>query len=584
MTPNSLENVKGGDKTKKVVILVLVVVLFLSNVHVTRSADTIRVLVDESRVGECDLSLKEQSIALGLAQSIDWRCSFDNEEQGWGFSSLAVTVRKVASLEIRKKGSLTYDTLKDYDVLVIASFVERYTSSEVDAIRQFVENGGGLLLLADSEFPHNSVSRAFDVQFDPEGVAVAFKNGESRKYFWISFPYIYWISPLKEYFSPIKDIRRHPVTKDIGEVDFFNIVPISSYGSGKVLMKTGKDTWADKIGEGMGRKEDDEDEGPFDIALAMEVGKGRAVFIGTSDSFWNMVTSFEDGNLDLFRNAVEWLGGPGGPYKQYRVINEQAQQTFTDAVTMFKNHQFSQAIAKFNEAIISFEESNKIYVNSEAANGIAEAEDYITKCETGIEANESFDNAQSLYDKHEYEKAIEEFEKARSLYEEIEYTARALECSKKVEKSNAWIALREKATQELADAETAFANAPSTFNPSEYENARTLFEKAKSMWQEYDDPEKVAVCQEKIDQCTSEIAKIKRNRIVTIIAVAVVIVVAIAVVIKRKGRRKEIKEGESAPPPPAGDEGKLKALSDRYIKGEITKEEYENLKSDLEKK
>lgn len=174
--------------------------------------------------------------------------------------------------------------------------------------------------------------------------------------------------------------------------------------------------------------------------------------------------------------------------------------------------------------------------------------------------------------------------KARSLYEEIEYTARALECSEKVEESNAWIALREKATQELADAETAFANAPSTFNPSGYENARTLFEKAKSTWQEYDDPEKVAVCQEKIDQCTSEIAKIKRNRIVTIIAVAMVIVIVIVVVIKRKGRRKEMKEGESAPLPPEGDEGKLEVLSDRYAKGEITKEEYENLKSGLEKK
>lgn len=585
-----LTNITGGDKTKKVIVFAFVALLVLSSVKVTSSAEQIKVLVDESRV----VSLPEDD-QKGLIEELDfprttnWKYSFENNDEAWGLGTLSKKIQEVASVDVRKSGKLSYSTLKNYDVLIIASFENSYSSKEAEAIKQFVENGGGLLMLADPEAPNNSISRSFDVLFSSETVNVGDKNSSvtsRRRFVWAERGIVLTVP--KIYFNIIEDFKNHPITKGIEEFGMYSGIPISEYKAGKVLATTSKDTWADKSGEGAGSVDDDEEEGPLDVLLAIEnASKGRAVFFASSESFWNCIVGSEDYNTQLIANAVEWLGEPGGPYKQYKVINEQAQQTLSDAVSLYESYEFSQAISEFNNAIDLFEESNEVYSNAEATEGIEEAEGYIEKCETGIKANETFDTAEDLYDKREYEKAIEEFEKAKSLYTEIEYTEKASECDTKVDESNAWIALRGRANQEFSDAEAALSTAPSTLDPSGYENAKSLFEKAKSTWEEYDDPAQVQACQEKMDFCDDEIAKIEKNRLMLIVVVIVVVVVVIVVVmfVVRRRKPKEIKavEEEYRPPPPPAEEGALAALNDRYARGEITKEEYEKLKSVLEK-
>ncbi|WP_297499836.1 DUF4350 domain-containing protein [Thermococcus sp.] len=44
---------------------------------------------------------------------------------------------------------LTYDRLKDYDVLILTNPKEPLTSEEIEAIREFVKNGGGLIVAGD---------------------------------------------------------------------------------------------------------------------------------------------------------------------------------------------------------------------------------------------------------------------------------------------------------------------------------------------------------------------------------------------------------------------------------------------------
>lgn len=506
----------------KLVVVVVALVLILSNIHYTEGAETIKVLVDESRV-------------LALLGTY----SFEDTEGSSGFGSAAEKIRAVGSIDIKKSGTLTYDELKNYDVLVIASYKDKYSSSEADAIRKFVENGGGLLFMSDflsSGDNANSVSKSFNVSFDSPFLALIVDD-KAKKFASGSFQFY------------ATDITSHPITEGVKQVALNGAVPISKYKSGNVLIKTSSNSWVDELGKTSNKKDIDEESGPFDILLAMEnIGKGRAVFFGCASSFFNWVVDTADQqNLKLLANAVEWLGEPGGPYKQYKNLNEKAQQAFSDAVALFDSHKFSEAKAGFEGAILRFEESNSIFKNADATKGIEDAKAYIAKCETGMEADQTFAKALSLLDSRDYEKAIEEFNNAKPLYDEIGYTEKSNECTAKVDECNKWIALRDKAKQQFQAAEDAFSKAPSTFSTAGYTQAKSLYEEARKTWKEYNDPAQVTACDEKISQCDAEIAKINRNLMMVTVAIVVIVVVIVIVVVFLRMRKPKAE----APPPAA---------------------------------
>jgi tetratricopeptide (TPR) repeat protein len=614
-------NIKGGENVKKVIITLLIVLL-LSTFSYGGCAETensyLKVLVDETDIVQISDSDQEIFIEeFDFSRDTDWDYSFSNNDELWGYGTIRKKLEEFAAVDIKKSGSLNYATLKNYDVLILASFTESYSSKESEAIKQFVENGGSLLLLAENEHANNSVSRVFDVTFSSETVYIANEGMGKGTRKSISYPSRgIALMAAKIYYLTIEDIKNHPVTEDLEEFYLYESVPITSHKRGTVVAKTSTETWADEEGDGMGDKDSDEDEGPFDVVLAMDkVGKGRAVFISSSTSFWNLFADKYEDNVQLIANAVRWLGEPGGPYKQYKTVVEEAQQKLSSATSLFNSHQFSQARTAFETAIDIFEESNTIYRNNDAVVGIEEAESYIEKCETGLEANDIFDTAQDLFQQRDYEDAITEYENAQVLYEEIEYSERVTECTQKIEESNQWIALREEATTRLQKAEDSLSTAPSTFDPSGYENSKSLFEDAKSTWEEYDDPEKEALCEEKIEFCEQEIANIEKTRMMVMVIVIVVVVAGVIVVIliirKRKSKSEKIteppmeitektEEGEKVEKAEkvekvekaekaevkekAGEtENASEVLKERYARGEISKEEYDRLKSVLEK-
>lgn len=580
---------------RKMIIFALVTLLVISNVPVGADEGTIKVLVDESKRFIYDEEDQEFLIeTFDWPEDADFSCSFDNTGEYWGFGNLKEKIEEIASVDVRKEGKLSYSILKNYDVLIIASFVEGYSAAEANAIKRFVESGGGLILLGDGEHANNSVSRKLDVSYHSEYVVIsdlAVKQGSSKG-FRITDRGVIWSVP-KAFYIEIETLIDHPITEGIESFALFYGIPIVSYKSGDVLIQTGANTWADEltIGEEIGVQDRDEDSGPFDVLLAQTVGRGRTVFVGSSLSFWNLITDRQEDNLNLFFNAVKWLGEPGGPYKQYRTVNEQAQQDLSNAVSLYNSHSFSQAKSAFENAIETFEESAEIYPNSEATEGIQTAEEYIPKCETGIEADQIRGSAETLYNDRNYENAITEYEKAKALYQDIAYTERVQECDTKIAESNAFITLRDEATQLFSEGEDALATAPSTFSTTGYEEAKSLFEQSKRKWEDYDDPEKVADCEEKIDLCNDEIAEIERTRMLVIIVVVGIIVVVVVVIVIVKRRKPAVREipVEEEIPLPEGEEAiepekdPLQVLKDRYARGEITKEEYEDLKSVLEK-
>ena len=564
---------------KKEVVLICVL-LAMSTVHSSEGSTTMKVLIDESRKFIIDEYTQKQLIEIfGYPETTDWSQSFENYDVGWGFGSISKRIQDTASIDIRKSGILSYSVLKDYDVLIIASFIEKYTAAEADAIKEFVEKGGGLLVLGDKDFPSNSISRAFDVLYSSEVVAIG--DSTARKGAEKVYRLGEWsLTMSTTYCFYVEDIVEHPVTKGIDSLALYVGIPITTYEQGTALIKTSQDTWADKVGlveEGVGEKGDDEDTGPFAVLVAVEKGEGRAVFLGTSGSFWNIIVENEPENADLIANAVPWLGEPGGPYKRYVALNELGQQKLQSAKSLYESHAFGEAEKEFEESITIFTESSDVYPNAEAARGIEEAEDYLEKCTIGVEADTFFSNAETLFNNEEYEKAITEYERAQSLYQEIGYSEKMETCTAQIEKSEEKIALQNEASSLYSEAEAALAAAESSSETADYEHARSLYEKSRSAWEEYGAPDRVAACEEKIAVCMTEIEGIKRTRMLIITVVvfmgAAVLIIAV-IIIKRRTTPAEEAPAEL-------DVDAAEELRERYVRGEISMEEYETLQSQL---
>jgi tetratricopeptide (TPR) repeat protein len=490
------------------------------------STDSIKVLVDESRIQEA-IELEQWVIdamkALGFEfkKIEDPRCSFENTKEGFGFGTAAARVREECSLNIKKSGQLSYSTLRNYDVLVIMSFSESYSFKEAEAIRQFVENGGGLFFAAYCGSPNDSVSTAFDVTF-PSDTNILDERDKSASRFKIY----------------VNDLESHPITEGIDQILLDYGVPISSFEYGEVLARTSETSWKNSSSITAPPEEDTgKKNGPFDVVLAQSVGEGRTVFFGGSDSFCNSTEEEEDQqNLDFLVNAIRWLGEPGGPYKQYKTKNQQAQQLMSDAKSLVDNHKFSLAKPKFEDVIALYTESEEIFANLEAEQGIPEAESFVQLCENGMKADTLFDEALGLYQERKLEDAGSKFESAQSLYEEIGYEARVTECVSWITECQRLVDVREEALSLFSEGQNTLKEGSSAVSAAGYEKAKSLFEQAKSKWEEYGDEVKASECDEKIGECDKGISVVNRNRIVLGCVSVAIILAGVVMVLWRRGK------------------------------------------------
>ncbi|KYK35250.1 MAG: hypothetical protein AYK19_10885 [Theionarchaea archaeon DG-70-1] len=70
------------------------------------------------------------------------------------------------------------------------------------------------------------------------------------------------------------------------------------------------------------------------------------------------------------------------------------------------------------------------------------------------------------------------------------------------------------------------------------QEAKSFFERAKSKWQGYDNPDQVSICEKKINLCNDEIAEIEKNRMIAVMVAiilfgAAITTVAFVIVIKK---------------------------------------------------
>lgn len=227
-----------------------------------------------------------------------------------GFASLLES--QGYSVDKLTEAPITSDKLKGYKVLIIVAQYRNYTDDEVNAIKEFVNNGGGLFLIGsnwgevdgDQNYAFNKIARSFGVDFAYNELVTNDKN------------YIFFSNVIE-----ITDLKPSPLTANVQKFYYMMGTYIKNPGPSNVVAYTDQYAWGDighTTSEGITdsnyEKDPDEKSGPLAVASQMEYGKGKVVFMGGASSFINAI--FYRSNVwKLGLNSVNWLANQPEPIK-----------------------------------------------------------------------------------------------------------------------------------------------------------------------------------------------------------------------------------------------------------------------------
>ncbi len=285
------------SKTSKLkfflIISLFILPLFLS-LHVVsaESSNNTKVLFDETRPDEGTLYTIYNIGTYGSS-------SFASllEQNGYSVSSLT-------------DGPITPEKLQGYDILVLMAPYGNYTNAEVNAIREFVNNGGGLFLAGnnwgqvdgDQNFAINKIARSFGVDFAYNQVVTDDQNNI--------------FAPT---FVNINDFIPNPVTANVSSFYYILGTYIDNPGPSNVVAYTSASAWGDQgfttpqgTTASNGIKDPNETGGPLPVISEMNYGKGKVVFMGAGASFMNAFI-YRGDTWKLGLNTVNWLANRAVP-------------------------------------------------------------------------------------------------------------------------------------------------------------------------------------------------------------------------------------------------------------------------------
>lgn len=195
-------------------------------------------------------------------------------------------------------------TMQNCDVLVVKVPTERYDRQEIAAIRRFVKQGGGLLLVGE----HTNVFNT--------GVFI----NDIATIFGFSFRYdcLFGIDTVfTQLYRP--PLVPHPIIQSMPPLDFAvscSISPGISLGRAVIRSTALKNLMADYHASNFYPQVEDNAEmryGAFVQLWATHYGAGRVVAFTDSTIFSNFAT-FEPGKAELMLGMLEWLNHRNSPY------------------------------------------------------------------------------------------------------------------------------------------------------------------------------------------------------------------------------------------------------------------------------
>ncbi|MCG8404460.1 MAG: hypothetical protein MI923_04595 [Phycisphaerales bacterium] len=219
-------------------------------------------------------------------------------EAGYNYYCMAQYLRHYYQLDFNMDDKLTPEMLSRYDVLILKTPTEKYSEEELEAIENFVRQGGGLFALGEhtnvfgSSVFLNAVTRRFGMAFRYDSVFDI-----ERKWEQVHFP---------------SKLGRHPIMRD---VDFFRFAVSCSIASNSwnirpVIRSTG--LWSLPISYAAGNFYPHVEDtayakfGAFNQMVSTTAGQGRVAAFSDSTVYSNFL-AFYPGKPELLLSTVDWL-------------------------------------------------------------------------------------------------------------------------------------------------------------------------------------------------------------------------------------------------------------------------------------
>jgi hypothetical protein len=260
---------------RKVVLVLAGLVCLSAVIH----AEPVSVLFDEAHN-------EMNTISEARARQID-----STYPEFYYFGSLAEEVSTDFNLT---RGVTSFDQsyLEGFDVVILSTPRSAFQQQELDALKRYVENGGGLLVLQNAgpsaTTGSNQVAQLFGISFRP-GVLVS-RSGD-------------WDA---ESFEVDEVDSRHPIMLSCDGLQMNWGCSIAESAECDVLLASRADTWQDTNGNLIA--DAGEPAGPLAVAVAFEAGTGRVVLVG-DNAFHNNLWSL---NRTFLLSALRWLSAGAG--------------------------------------------------------------------------------------------------------------------------------------------------------------------------------------------------------------------------------------------------------------------------------
>jgi hypothetical protein len=203
---------------------------------------------------------------------------------------------------------LTPGILDDYDILfinLVSDNMPDFDEDEVVAIREFVDGGGGLLVISDHSNVYHHAERINPI-LKPMGIEVTYhtaldKPPDNAILGWA------WIK-INNF------LTGHPLTEGIEQASFLTGGIMSVSGDAESIAWTSEhgygDFWdedSDQISlTGNFRYDEGEPKGHLPVIAAAEYGEGRVVVVGDQNIFGDLWLHAVN-NFELALNTFEWL-------------------------------------------------------------------------------------------------------------------------------------------------------------------------------------------------------------------------------------------------------------------------------------
>lgn len=223
-------------------------------------------------------------------------------ESGYNYGVLADYLSRHYDVSLHSDGELDRSALDDVDVLILKTVSQPYSESEIQAIHEFVEQGGGLFVLGEhtnvwgSTTHFNPVLEPYEISLRSDCVFDIERKWEQ----------LYW--------SP--KAGRHPIASRVPFYLFAVSCSIDSSWWARSAMR-GKGLWTLPATYSVGNfypqvlDRTEAHFGSFDQLVTTTFGSGRVVVFSDSTTFSNFDVG-DPGKLDLILDTVEWLNHKNG--------------------------------------------------------------------------------------------------------------------------------------------------------------------------------------------------------------------------------------------------------------------------------